>query len=57
MEKLFALHSLHNAKNKTYKAYQETVSQKGRCVTFSYVQNKYKPSRTGRPFNFKLKIN
>ena len=30
---------------------------KGKVCNVSYVQNKYRPSQMGRPFNFKLKIN
>jgi hypothetical protein len=50
LEKFFAILSLGNAKNETYEMYKETVFQKGRCVTYWYVQNKLQPSRNGRLF-------
>ena len=29
----------HNESNKTYKAYEETVFQQGRCIAYQYVQD------------------
>jgi hypothetical protein len=39
-DNFFAIHSPGNANNETYKVYEETVSEKGRCVSILYVQNK-----------------
>ena len=46
---LFSILSPRNVEFQTYKAYKETFSQPGRCLTLWYVKI-VKPSQTGRLF-------